>query len=140
MPGLAIQGFRNCIRCRDERATSAAREEDAMDRGQPRVSCWRPARVSVAAHHTGRGKKLAVPWPKGGEPRRRSATPEARAHPLMQGVSGTQVYGPALSALERTSWGAGTALMYGDERGTYQSGDRRSARGWDALMIGAGER
>ena len=60
-------------------------------------------------------------------------TPEAQAHPLMQGFLGTQVYGPALSALGGFL-GAGNALMYGGaELANQVTGDPRAGR--DALMI-----
>ena len=75
-----------------------------------------------------------MPWPKGGE--HAHADPHAsggQAHPLMQGFLGTQVYGPALSALGGFL-GAGNALMYGGAELTNQvTGDPRAGR--DALMI-----
>ena len=60
-------------------------------------------------------------------------TPEAQAHPLMQGFLGTQVYGPALSALGGFL-GVGNALMYGGAQLANEvTGDPRAGR--DALMI-----
>ena len=130
MPGLAIQGAGaaydavTASPAPPEKKTPRTEDNPAFAARDPREAS--PPTTQDAGKN---GGAMALFWRATTE----IITPEARAHPLMQGFLGTQVYGPALSAVGGVL-GAGNALMYGGAELTNQvTGDPRAGR--DALMM-----